>query len=144
MKRAMPASFKKALTFIFVLCLVNVSWPSQRRPEIRALVKGRAFGSPLARGLYPRVSTAEVDPRAMPGAPAAVGKAAGPAGLPARIPGTAARAKASQASLKPLPDFRIEADPSPFIPHADKGEALAEFPFEANDLLPLAGQVGRI
>ncbi|MDP2915036.1 MAG: hypothetical protein Q8O91_06245, partial [Candidatus Aminicenantes bacterium] len=35
-------------------------------------VKGRAFGSPLARGLYPRASTAEVDPRAMPGAPAAV------------------------------------------------------------------------
>ncbi|MDP2914692.1 MAG: hypothetical protein Q8O91_04490 [Candidatus Aminicenantes bacterium] len=37
-------------------------------------VKGRAFGSPLARGLYPRASTAEVDPRAMPGAPAAVEK----------------------------------------------------------------------
>jgi len=36
-------------------------------------VKGRAFGSPLARGLYPRASTAEVDPRAKPGAPAAVG-----------------------------------------------------------------------
>jgi len=35
-------------------------------------VKGRAFGSPLARGLYPRASTAEVDPQAMPGAPAAV------------------------------------------------------------------------
>ncbi|MDP2914720.1 MAG: PHP domain-containing protein [Candidatus Aminicenantes bacterium] len=35
-------------------------------------VKGRAFGSPLARGLYPRASTAEVDPRAKPGAPAAV------------------------------------------------------------------------
>ncbi|MDP2915451.1 MAG: hypothetical protein Q8O91_08365 [Candidatus Aminicenantes bacterium] len=31
-------------------------------------VKGRAFGSPLARGLYPRASTAEVDPRAKPGA----------------------------------------------------------------------------
>jgi len=37
-------------------------------------VKGRAFGSPLARGFYPRASTAEVDPRAMPGAPAAVGQ----------------------------------------------------------------------
>jgi len=36
-------------------------------------VKGRAFGSPLARSLYPRASTAEVDPRAKPGAPAAVG-----------------------------------------------------------------------
>jgi hypothetical protein len=31
-------------------------------------VKGRAFGSPLARDLYPRASTAEVDPRAKPGA----------------------------------------------------------------------------
>ena len=30
-------------------------------------VKGRAFGSPLARGLYPRASTAEVDPRQSPG-----------------------------------------------------------------------------
>ena len=36
------------------------------------MVKGRAFGSPLARGLYPRASTAEVDPQAKPGAPAAV------------------------------------------------------------------------
>ena len=35
-------------------------------------VKGRAFGSPLARSLYPRASTAEVDPRAKPGAPVAV------------------------------------------------------------------------
>jgi hypothetical protein len=32
-------------------------------------VKGRAFGSPLARGLYPRASTAEVDPQAKSGAP---------------------------------------------------------------------------
>ncbi|MDP2914774.1 MAG: L-rhamnose/proton symporter RhaT, partial [Candidatus Aminicenantes bacterium] len=32
------------------------------------VVKGRAFASPLARGLYPRASTAEVDPRAKPGA----------------------------------------------------------------------------
>ncbi|MDP2914054.1 MAG: hypothetical protein Q8O91_01220 [Candidatus Aminicenantes bacterium] len=39
-------------------------------------VKGRAFASPLARGLYPRASTAEVDPRAKPGAPAAVDAAA--------------------------------------------------------------------
>jgi hypothetical protein len=29
-------------------------------------VKGRAFGSPLARASYPRASTAEVDPRALP------------------------------------------------------------------------------
>ncbi len=35
-------------------------------------VKGRAFGSPVARGLNTRASTAEVDPWAMPGAPAAV------------------------------------------------------------------------
>jgi hypothetical protein len=30
--------------------------------EIGRSVKGRAFGSPFARGLYPRASTAEVDP----------------------------------------------------------------------------------
>jgi hypothetical protein len=35
-------------------------------------VKGRAFGSPLARGNRPRASTAEVDPQTKPGAPAAV------------------------------------------------------------------------
>jgi len=35
-------------------------------------VKGRAFSSPLARGFMPRASTAEVDPQAKPGAPAAV------------------------------------------------------------------------
>jgi 23S rRNA (uracil1939-C5)-methyltransferase len=35
-------------------------------------VKGRAFDSPLARGLYRRASTAEVDPQAKPGAPSAV------------------------------------------------------------------------
>jgi len=44
--------------------------PNGEKPCPR--VKGRAFGSPLARGLYARASTAEVDPRAMPGAPAAV------------------------------------------------------------------------
>jgi hypothetical protein len=37
-----------------------------------ARVKGRAFGSPLARGLYPRASTAKVDPRVKPGTPSAV------------------------------------------------------------------------
>ena len=37
-----------------------------------ARAKGRAFGSPLARGFYTRASAAEVDPRANPGAPAAV------------------------------------------------------------------------
>jgi len=40
--------------------------------HLKPEVKGRAFGSPLARGLYPRASTAEVDPRVKPGAPAAV------------------------------------------------------------------------
>ncbi|MBI4396246.1 MAG: alpha/beta fold hydrolase [Elusimicrobia bacterium] len=35
-------------------------------------VKGRQTTPPLARGLEPRASTAEVDPRAKPGAPAAV------------------------------------------------------------------------
>ena len=41
-------------------------------------VKGRAFGSPLARALYPRASTAKVDPRVEPGA-----------GLPSPGPGKA-------------------------------------------------------
>jgi len=53
-------------------------------PERTAGVKGRAFGSPLARGLYPRASTAEVDPRAKPGAPAGAGvraKAPAPAAV---------------------------------------------------------------
>jgi ATP-dependent RNA helicase RhlE len=56
--------------------------PSGNRPATSApqknngggRVKGRAFGSPLARGLYPRASPAEVAPRAKPGAPAAVEK----------------------------------------------------------------------
>jgi hypothetical protein len=34
-------------------------------------VKGRAFGSPLARSFNPRASTAEADPQTKPGAPAA-------------------------------------------------------------------------
>ena len=46
---------------------------AKTKPEAKR-VKGRAFGSPLARDLYPRASTAEVDPRAKPGVPAAVGK----------------------------------------------------------------------
>jgi len=40
-------------------------WPPA--PWGTSPVKGRAFGSPLARGLYTRASTAEVDPRASPG-----------------------------------------------------------------------------
>jgi len=47
----------------------NVSTPLDETSGEGAsqIVKGRAFGSPLARGLYPRASTAEVDPRASPG-----------------------------------------------------------------------------
>jgi hypothetical protein len=37
----------------------------------KSSVEGRAFNSPLARSLYARANTAEVDPRAEPGAPAA-------------------------------------------------------------------------
>jgi len=39
--------------------------------EAADCVKGRAFGSPHARGLYPQACSAEVDPRAKPGAMAA-------------------------------------------------------------------------
>jgi predicted amidohydrolase YtcJ len=52
------------------LCLSNAQSPPPQAD------KGRAFGSPLARGLYPRASTAEVDPQAKPGAPAAVAELA--------------------------------------------------------------------
>ena len=48
------------------------------RKRGRRRAKGRAFGSPLARGLYPRASTAEVDPRAKPWPPAAVAAPAYP------------------------------------------------------------------
>ncbi|MGA2585935.1 MAG: alkaline phosphatase family protein [Candidatus Aminicenantales bacterium] len=54
-----------------ILDLLDIPKP----PEMTGhslFVKGRAFGSPLACGLYPRASTAEVDPRTKPGAPAAV------------------------------------------------------------------------
>ena len=50
----------------------------------KAQVKGRAFGSPLARGLYTRASTAEVDPRVKPGAPAAVEAAVSAQAAPAQ------------------------------------------------------------
>jgi len=39
-------------------------------------IKGRAFGSPLARGFYPRASTAEVDPLASQGPRPLLGGAA--------------------------------------------------------------------
>jgi len=45
-------------------------------------VKGRAFGSPLARDLYPRASTAEVDPRVKPGDLVAVEAGRGVIDLP--------------------------------------------------------------
>ena len=41
--------------------------------EDEKTARGRAKGSPLARGLYRRASTAEMDPRAKPGAPAGAG-----------------------------------------------------------------------
>jgi prevent-host-death family protein len=44
----------------------------ETRAPYGATAEGRAFGSPLARDFYPRASTAEVDPRAKPGVPAAV------------------------------------------------------------------------
>ena len=39
-------------------------------PDVLTRVKGRTSGSPLARGFYSRAITAEVAPRAKPGAPA--------------------------------------------------------------------------
>jgi SAM-dependent methyltransferase len=51
--------------------------PAEGGVAAAARVKGRAFGSPLARDLYPRASTAEVDPRAKPGAPAAAERLVG-------------------------------------------------------------------
>jgi S-adenosylmethionine-diacylglycerol 3-amino-3-carboxypropyl transferase len=52
----------------------------------RTGIKGRAFGSPLARDFYARASTAEIDPRAKLGAPAG-------AGVRAKAPAPAAVAK---------------------------------------------------
>jgi arylsulfatase A-like enzyme/Tfp pilus assembly protein PilF len=57
------------------LTIENLQGKKQEAPgqaelsrQEKPAVKGRAFGSPLARGSYPRASTAEVDPRAKPGA----------------------------------------------------------------------------
>ena len=47
-------------------------------------VKGRAFGSPLAPASYPRASTAEVDPRALPSS-GAKRMRAGKTGAPAAV-----------------------------------------------------------
>jgi len=47
-------------------------------------VKGRSFGSPLARASYPRASTAEVDPRALPSSGAKRMRAGKP-GAPAAV-----------------------------------------------------------
>ena len=57
-----------AVISMTALVLFLLKW----RPKTTLGLEGRAFGSPLARDLYPRTSTAEVDPRANPGAPAAV------------------------------------------------------------------------
>ena len=57
-----------AVISMAALVLFLLKW----RPKTTLGLEGRAFGSPLARDLYPRTSTAEVDPRANPGAPAAV------------------------------------------------------------------------
>jgi hypothetical protein len=64
----------------------------------KAQIKGRAFGSPLARGSYTRASTAEVDPRVKPGAPAAV-----EAAVSAQVPPAqeAKQAPAPPAAKKP-------------------------------------------
>ncbi|MDP2914508.1 MAG: hypothetical protein Q8O91_03540, partial [Candidatus Aminicenantes bacterium] len=60
----------KDLFFEIPLCLNGLLQVKGR--AFAAEVKGRAFGSPLTRVLYQRASTAEVDPRAKPRAPAAV------------------------------------------------------------------------
>ena len=57
-----------AVISMTALVLFLLKW----RPKTTLGLEGRAFGSPLARDLYPRASTAEVDPRAKPGAPVAV------------------------------------------------------------------------
>jgi L-lactate dehydrogenase complex protein LldF len=61
--RALPAPAPRPFSSVFRKDFVSAG-----------AVKGRAFGSPLARGLYPRASTAERDPGEKPGAPAAVVK----------------------------------------------------------------------
>ena len=46
---------------------------AEEMARVERIVKGRAFDSPLARGLDTRASKAEADPRAKPGAPAGAG-----------------------------------------------------------------------
>ncbi len=58
--------------YLVVYLFMNAGAFSILAAMSRKGVKGRAFGSPLARVLYPQASTAEVDPRVKPGAPAAV------------------------------------------------------------------------
>jgi len=56
--------------------------------DIGGRIKGRAKGSPLARGLYRRASTAEADPQTRPGAPAGAGvraNAPAPTAAPAAV-----------------------------------------------------------
>ena len=62
-----PAGFKESDAYIDWHRDLRVGFYLQGYFPFKTIVKGRAFGSPLARGLYPRASTAEVDPRASPG-----------------------------------------------------------------------------
>ena len=67
-------TFENIVNYVIFLDCANIALVAStifvlRRKARR--VKGRAFGSPLARDLNPRASTAEVDPRVKPGAPAA-------------------------------------------------------------------------
>jgi hypothetical protein len=61
-----PAQFMLAESLLLIGVLA--AFKIRSAPAGRVAVKGRAFGSPLARGLFRRASTAEVDPRAKPGA----------------------------------------------------------------------------
>jgi len=63
--------------------VLKITMPKKTELQPRK-VKGRAFGSPLARGKKPRAGTAGVAPRAKPGAPAGAGvraKAPAPAAV---------------------------------------------------------------
>ena len=77
-----------------------------------AIVKGRAFGSPLARGLYPRASTAEVDPRSWQGrGPGRCGASEGHA--PGRGKDRPAQAvHGRHGSLQPLPEGALFPRPA--------------------------------
>ncbi|MBE3130526.1 MAG: NAD(P)/FAD-dependent oxidoreductase, partial [Acidobacteria bacterium] len=86
-------------------------------------VKGRAFGSPLARGLYPRASTAEVDPRVKPGA-----------GLPSPGPGKAGAPAAVEVRLLDGTVHAFEA-PKTVIATGSRPVALPGLPFDGKTVL---------